>query len=103
MNKNVLISIMLFVLFAVTQTGMVMHEVSHIDPNETHTQSDDDQNASQEHCDYCIAKAASDTGSIPTTIHLSLNRCAHELTTIVVANLISRLPKLYSPRAPPAV
>ncbi len=104
MNKSVLVSIMLLVLFAVSQTGIAMHEVTHIDPNAAHTQSDDeDQNTTQEHCDHCIAKADSDTGGIPNTFHLSLNYGEHQLTTIAVANLTSRLPKLYSPRAPPTV
>lgn len=104
MNKNVLVSIMLLVLFAVSQTGIGMHEVTHIDPYTAHTQSDDeDQNTTQEHCDHCIAKADSDTGSIPNTFHLSLSFGEDQLTTIAVANLTSRLPKLYSPRAPPTV
>lgn len=104
MNKNVLISIMLLVLFAVSQTGIAMHEVTHIDPDTAHTQSDDEgQNTTQEHCDHCIAKADSDSGSIPNTVQLSLNNGELQLTTIAVANLTSRLPKFYSPRAPPAV
>lgn len=104
MNKNVLISMMLLVLFAISQTGIAMHEVTHIDSDAAHTQSDSkDQNTSQEHCDHCIAKASSDTASIPPVISLFFSFGQHQLATIAVANLTSRLPKLYSPRAPPAV
>lgn len=103
MNKNVLISIMLLLLFAVSQTGIAMHEVTHINDIALTQSDDDDQNTTQEHCDHCIAKADSDSGNISNTLQLSLNVGEHELATITVANLISRLPKFYSPRAPPAV
>lgn len=104
MNKRVLIYFMLFVLFAISQTGIAMHEVTHIDPDFLHSQQDDKgQNTSQEHCDHCIAKAGTDTADIPNAIHLTFSLDQHQLATFTVATLVSRLPKLYSPRAPPAV
>ncbi len=104
MNNRVLITLMLFVLFAVSQTGIAMHEITHIDPDTAHTQPEkQDKNTTQEHCGHCIAKAGSDTADIPLTITLSFSHTQHLLATITVANLISRTPKLYSPRAPPTV
>jgi len=58
--------IMLYVLFAVSQTGIAMHEVTHINPDTSQSQSDDeDQNAAEEHCDRCISQADTDTADLP--------------------------------------
>lgn len=89
-------------LFVMTQTGVATHAITHLEAHLTQSQNDDgDQNTSQEHCQQCVAHAQADTANIPATFALTLNQGQHLLATIPVAYLTSRLPALFSARAPP--
>lgn len=102
MINRVVIYLIFAVLFAITQTGVATHAISHLEAHTKLSHSDDkDQNTTQEHCQQCLGHAQADTATLAGSYLLPKNTNQHILATIPVARLVSRLPELYSARAPP--
>ncbi len=99
MLQRLFIHLILVVLFALTQMGVVTHEISHLSHTTQKTQPD--KNTAAEQCGQCIGYAqlaggiASSSGVMPQSTAQFL------LATAYDAQLASVLIFPYSARAPP--
>lgn len=102
MLSRVFIQLGLVLIFAITQVGVLTHEISHI--NELTQQSDHsnpDKDTAKEQCGQCIGSAQA-ASSFPTQAFVfHVNQAQYQLTTPYVAYLASVLVASYSARAPP--
>jgi hypothetical protein len=99
MLKRLILNLMLLSLFAVTQIGIVTHEVSHF--NDYEKPSHTDQNVAADQCGQCLAGEQSANGATAPVLLIPASEGVFHFATATVAHLTSRLTPSYSARAPP--
>jgi hypothetical protein len=101
MLKRFYVYFLLAVVFAITQTGIVTHEIAHIKELSQHSQSDKHQ--SKDQCRLCVAYSHL-VGVTAQALQWCLPELIHLAVIIALAIVIQR-PTLtvYAARAPPAI
>jgi hypothetical protein len=101
MLKRFYVYFLLAFLFAIAQTGIVTHEISHI--KELTQQSQPDKKQGNEPCTLCISLAHA-TGALTQSPQWSLppQACFTRSTAIIMAVSTSRV-AIYCARAPPVI
>lgn len=101
MLKRFYVYFLLAVLFAITQTGLVTHEITHLKELTQHSQSDKHQ--SKDQCRLCVAYAHL-VGVMTQALQWSLPELSYLAVISALAIAIQR-PTLaaYAARAPPAI
>ncbi len=89
----------LILLFAVTQFGVVAHEISHLNHASEHSQPE--QNTSAEQCSFCISYANTDSGLTKSTFATLSLKTSFKFATTQVSKTKLQLTSPYSVRAPP--
>ncbi len=100
MLKRLILNLMLLSLFAVTQIGIVTHEISHF--SDYQKQSHSEKNVAADQCGQCIAYEQAANGAASTALpSIPTAEGVFHFATATVARLASRLTPSYSARAPP--
>jgi hypothetical protein len=99
MLKQFILNLMLLSLFAITQIGIVTHEISHF--NDYEKQNHTDQNVAADQCGQCLAGEQSADGVTTPILLIPASEGAFHFATSTAARLASRLTPTYSARAPP--
>ncbi|WP_026295598.1 DUF2946 family protein [Methylophilus methylotrophus] len=102
MLKRFYVSFLLAFLFAIAQTGMVTHEISHI--QELTQQSQPDKNhQGNESCTLCISLAHA-AGALTQSPQWSLPpQASFPLSTAIITAVSTSRVAIYSARAPPFI
>lgn len=114
--KKSLSILLLIVLFALMQIGIVTHEISHIQKPAGQGQTiagqlvtsqqqnpQPDKSATHEHCAQCLAYAQVD-GALPSiAIHVAMDASVFFISTAYVAYLLAVISRAYQARAPPSL
>lgn len=88
-------------LFALMQTGLVTHEISHL--KELTQQSQPDKKTGSEPCTLCVS-AAHAMGALPTTLSWALPLVTVEVFHPLAARIGHAQPMaVYAARAPPVI
>lgn len=102
MFQRLVLNLLFFFVFALVQTGVLTHEISHF--NELIHQSEHsnpEKNSATEQCGQCIGSVQAASGLPAEAIVFHINHAHYQLTTPYVAYLASVLVASYSARAPP--
>lgn len=99
MLKRLILNIMLLSLFAITQIGIVTHEISHFEAHQQSNQTD--KNVAADQCGQCIAYEQSANAVSTPSFNIPTIDGQFHFATATVARLTSRLTPSYSARAPP--
>lgn len=100
MLRRFWIHIWLVLAFALVQTGIATHEISHLNNPPQQTQPDKKTSADAQ-CELCIAFAQGAHGVASHHFSIPFSTAHFELATPYVAKLESALNAHYSARAPP--
>lgn len=106
MLQRLLVHLTLILLFAVTQIGVVTHEISHITDSTKHSQSDESsrqKSTAAEQCAQCISYAKVASGLLPTILVTPAHQPKLAATFSVHASLQHHSPSPYGARAPPQI
>lgn len=101
MLKRFYVYFLLAFLFAIAQTGIVTHEISHI--QELTQPSQPDKKQGNEPCTLCISLAHA-AGALTQSLQWSLPpQASFTLSTAIVTAVPSSRVAIYSARAPPSI
>ena len=101
MIKRFGLHIALIFLFAFAQTGVVTHEISHVEDFVEHSQQD--QNTHSEQCEQCISFAKI-AGGLPSQIYVLPSLLADVIgITATTTQVLSQPYTAYAARAPPSL
>ncbi len=98
MLQRLFVHLSLILLFALTQIGVVTHQISHLSDSKQHQQ---DQNNHQNQCEQCLSYSHAAVADLAPTFTFEVTPAEHLFITSSLVSTASTNPTFYSARAPP--